>query len=113
MKRLMIWSIALMASLLLSSQMQAQQTREQARRGHHLARTGCAGCHGVERGARRSPVAAAPLFTHIANTRGMTATQISAAMQTAAHRRMPSFRLNRDQLIDITFYILSLKQTAQ
>ncbi len=112
MKRVMIWSIALMASLLLSSQMQAQQIREQAR-GHHLARTGCAGCHGVEKGSRRSPVAAAPLFAHIANTPRMTATQISAAMQTAAHRRMPNFRLNSDQLIDIAFYILSLKQTAQ
>ncbi len=109
MERPMAWSIAFMASLLGSSQAQAQQI-DQAKRGLFVAKLVCAQCHSVEKRSRRSPDAAAPRFEEIANSPGMTAAEISAALQTTPHRTMPNVRLNRDELSNLVTYILSLKR---
>ena len=109
MERTMVWSIALMASLLAGSQAQAQQIN-QAKRGLVVAKFACAQCHSVEKRSRRSPDAAAPPFEDIANSPGMTAMAISMALETIPHRTMPNVRLNRDQLGDLVTYILSLKR---
>ena len=112
MERAMVWSIAIMVSLLASSQAQAQQIN-QAKRGHSLAKLICAQCHAVEKRSRRSPDAAAPRFEDIANSPGMTATAISVALQTTPHRTMPKYRPNRQALSDLTAYILSLKRAKR
>jgi mono/diheme cytochrome c family protein len=112
MARAMIWSIAVMTSLVASSHSSAQQT-DQAKRGLFVAKQVCAQCHAVERGSRHSPDAAAPRFEAIANSSGMSATAISVALQTTPHRTMPNVRMNRDQLDDLVTYILSLKRTRR
>ena len=94
--------------VLASSQVQAQRV-DRAKRGLILARQICSQCHAVEKGAR-SPTVSAPPFEVIANTPGMTATAISAALQTS-HRTMPNVMLDSDQLSKIVAYLLSLKQT--
>ena len=106
MDRATIWSIAFMASL-AGSQVQAQQI-DQTKLGLFVAKQVCAQCHAVEKRSRRSPDAAAPRFADIANSRGMTATAISVALQTTPHRTMPNVRLNRDQLSDLVTYIRTL-----
>ena len=110
MERAMVYWIALMASLLASSQAQAQN---QAKRGLFVAKQVCAQCHAVERRSRRSPDAAAPRFEDIANSPGTTATTISVALQTTSHRTMPNVRMNRDELNNLVAYILSLKGTKR
>lgn len=109
MERATVWSIAIMVSLLASSQAQAQQIH-QAKRGLFMAKLVCAQCHSVEKRSRRSPDPAAPRFEDIANSPKMTATAISVALQTTPHRTMPNVRLNRDDLRNLTTYILSLKR---
>ena len=106
---MVLW-IALLASLLASSQAQAQN---QANRGLFVAKQVCAQCHAVGKKSRRSPNAAAPRFGDIANSPGTTATTISAALQTTPHRTMPNVRMNRDELNNLVTYILSLKATKQ
>ena len=109
MKRAMVWSIALMVSLLASSQAQAQQTN-QAKRGLSVAKMACVHCHAVQKTSRRSPVAAAPRFVDIANSQGMTATKIIAALETTPHRTMPTWKINTEARNDLVTYILSLKR---
>ena len=56
----------------------------------------------------RSPNANAPRFQAIASIPGMTATALSAALNTP-HRVMPNIMLATDEQADIIAYILSLK----
>jgi mono/diheme cytochrome c family protein len=112
MARAMIWLMAIMPSLVASSHSSAQQT-DQAKRGLFVAKQVCAQCHAVEKRSRRSPDAAAPRFEDIANSPGMSATAITAALQTTPHRTMPNVRMNRDQLDDLVTYILSLQRTQR
>jgi cytochrome c553 len=112
MERAMVWSIAFMAALLATSQLQAQQTSE-AKRGLSVAKMFCAHCHSIGKRSRRSPDPAAPRFEDIANSPGMTATTISVALQTTPHRTMPTFKPNREALSDLSTYILSLKRAKR
>jgi cytochrome c553 len=107
MKRAMVWSIAVMM-LLASGQAQAQQ-REVG--GLSVAKAVCARCHAVEKNSPPSRDAAAPRFEDIANLPGITAREISKALQTIPHRRMPNFRMDSGVLDDLVTYILSLKRT--
>jgi mono/diheme cytochrome c family protein len=109
MKRRLMWSAALMTLGLVNSQIQAQQIKE----GLSLAKFACAHCHAIDKGSARSPNPAAPRFVDIANTPGMSAMQISTALQTAPHRTMPNVRLNSGDLNNLIGYILSLKRAPQ
>ena len=65
-------------------------------------------CHAVQKEYSRSPNANAPRFQAIASIPGMTATALSAALNTP-HRVMPNIMLATDEQADIVAYILSLK----
>ena len=80
----------------------------QSSRGLVLAQRLCAECHAVQREYSRSPNANAPRFQAIASIPGMTATALSAALNTS-HRAMPNIMLAADEQADIITYILSLK----
>jgi len=110
-RAIVVSSAALMAALLATSQVQAQQM-DRPKRGHILAKQVCAQCHAVEERSVNSPNAAAPRFEDIANTPGMTAMAISAALHTS-HATMPNVMLDSDELNDIVAYILSLKQAKR
>ena len=107
MKRAMVWSIAVM-TLPASGQAQAQQ-REVG--GLSVAKAVCARCHAVEKNSPPSRDAAAPRFEDIANLPGITAREISKALQTMPHRRMPNYMMDSGVLGDLVTYILSLKRT--
>jgi len=85
----------------------AQQVGE-ARAGLELAQRLCAQCHAVGKDEGRSPNANAPRFQVIASVPGMTATALSAALNTS-HRTMPNIILDAEQQANIVTYILSLK----
>jgi mono/diheme cytochrome c family protein len=104
-------SIAVLAPLLASGQIRAQPM-DQPRQGLVLARQICAQCHAVEPGSLNSPNPAAPRFDVIANIPGMTATAISATLNTS-HRTMPNVILDSDQAGAIIAYLLSLKRAAR
>jgi mono/diheme cytochrome c family protein len=85
----------------------AQQVGE-ARAGLELAQRLCSQCHAVSKDESRSPNANAPRFQTIASVPGMTATALSAALNTS-HRTMPNIILDAEQQANIIAYILSLK----
>jgi cytochrome c len=86
----------------------AGQEIGQSSRGLTLAQQLCAECHAVQKEYPRSPNANAPRFQAIAAIPGMTATALSAALNTS-HRAMPNILLAADEQADIIAYILSLK----
>jgi len=86
----------------------AGQEIGQPSRGLALAQRLCAECHAVQKEHSRSPNANAPRFQAIASIPGMTATALSAALNTS-HRAMPNILLAADEQADIIAYILSLK----
>ena len=86
----------------------AGQEIGQSSRGLALAQRLCAECHAVQKEYSRSPNANAPRFQAIASIPGMTATALSAVLNTP-HRAMPNIMLAADEQADILAYILSLK----
>ncbi len=77
------------------------------RKGRALARVVCAACYAVDKG-RPSPNAGAPAFEAIASTRGMSGPALAVALRTA-HRTMPDFVIEGEELSGVIAYILSLK----
>ena len=86
----------------------AGQEIGQSSRGLVLAQRLCTECHAVQKEYSRSPNANTPRFQAIAAIPGMTATALSAALNTS-HRAMPNIMLPGDEQADIIAYILSLK----
>jgi mono/diheme cytochrome c family protein len=79
------------------------------RQGLAIARDLCSECHAVEPSQPLSPDGRAPRFDAIAMTPGMTATALTAALQTS-HRAMPNIILDSDQKAHIIAYIMSLRR---
>jgi mono/diheme cytochrome c family protein len=102
----LIWSTTFVT--LAASAASAQDGGDRAQ-GLMLARQLCSECHAVEPSQASSPNGTAPRFEIIANTPGMTAIALSAALQTP-HRTMPNVMLNSDQLRSIVAYILGLRR---
>src|SRR5262249_11782503 len=84
------------------------QASGEASRGFVLAQRLCAECHAIQKEYSRSPNANVPRFQAVASIPGMTATALSAALNTS-HRAMPNIMLPADEQADIIAYILSLK----
>jgi mono/diheme cytochrome c family protein len=95
------------ASAMAIAHASAQQVGQPGR-GLASARHLCAECHAVQKGEAQSPNDNAPPFQAIASVPGMTATALSATLNTP-HRTMPNIMLAADEQADIVAYILSLK----
>ena len=102
--RTLIISIA--ATVATVSAAQAQDVRQ----GRKLAREVCASCHAISPDQQHSPRAAAPTFQRIARTPGMTATALNVWLTSHEHPTMPRFKLSRNEVRDVSAYILSLKR---
>ena len=100
--------LAVVIALAMPAGHGAGQEIGQSSRGLVLAQRLCAECHAVQKEYSRSPNANAPRFQAIASIPGMTATALSAALNTS-HRAMPNILLAADEQADIIAYILSLK----
>jgi mono/diheme cytochrome c family protein len=96
-----------MLLLVLASGASAQDIGQPGR-GRAAALRLCSDCHAVERGTL-SPMFNAPAFELVANTPGMNATALSAALQTS-HRTMPNLVLEPGDFSDVIAYILSLQR---
>jgi mono/diheme cytochrome c family protein len=79
-----------------------------AEQGLAIAREKCAECHLVVKERGRSTYDNAPTFVAIANTRGMSATALRAALNTS-HREMPNLVIKASEADSIIAYILSLR----
>jgi mono/diheme cytochrome c family protein len=107
----MIQRLILLAALVafpIPSGSSTAQEVGSAGRGLALARQVCAQCHAVEKGQAQSPNADVPTFQEIASIPGMTATALSAALNTS-HRTMPNLMLDPEERAHIVAHILGLK----
>lgn len=77
-------------------------------KGQAIARRSCVACHAIDAGEAASPNLKAPPFARMAQTPGMTAIALRAALQTS-HRTMPNLVLRQGPREDVIAYILSLK----
>ena len=100
--------LAVVIALAMPAGHGAGQEIGQSSRGLALAQRLCSECHAVQKEYSRSPKANAPRFQAIASIPGMTATALSATLNTS-HRAMPNILLAADEQADIIAYILSLK----
>ena len=82
--------------------------RGDVREGEQFAKAVCAECHAVSKGQVRSPSRAAPSFSDIAASPGLTATAIRVWLQTP-HPTMPNITLSDLEKDNVVAYLLSLK----
>ena len=78
--------------------------------GLAIARERCAECHLTVKENGRTTNEKAPTFARIANSPGMTATALRAALNTS-HRTMPNLVVKDDDADSIIAYILSLRDS--
>ena len=76
-------------------------------RGWTIATQLCSECHVIGR-ASQPGVFAGPAFLRVANMPSTTGPALSVVLQ-SHHQRMPSLRLDRDEMDAIIDYILSLR----
>ena len=102
-------AISLICLALLAAATGRLQAQEEGdlRKGRVLAREVCAACHAIDKGPP-SPNADAPTFEAIATSPGMSGRALAVALR-RAHRTMPNFVIEGDELTNIIVYILSLK----
>nr|WP_294529256.1 c-type cytochrome [uncultured Rhodopila sp.] len=77
--------------------------------GRALAQRWCDTCHVVDQQQQRGTSTGAPTFAAIANMKSTTAMALRVFLQTP-HGRMPDLHLTRDEISDVSAYILSLKR---
>ena len=76
--------------------------------GRQLAETWCSTCHVVGPSVTRGASNGAPPFAAVAQMKSTTPMSLHAFLQTP-HARMPDLHLTRDQIDDLSAYILSLR----
>ena len=74
--------------------------------GRQIARRWCSGCHEVGTAPVHNDVS--PAFWSIARMPGTTEMSLHAFLSTP-HQRMPDYSLSRQEIADISAYIVSLK----
>ena len=76
--------------------------------GEKIAKTWCIGCHQVGPEPSRANDVVPP-FAAIAASKGMTTTSLTVFLMTP-HTKMPDYSLSRQQIRDVSAYIMSLKR---
>jgi mono/diheme cytochrome c family protein len=98
--------IALLASLCVPAV--AQEIGDIAA-GRRLAENWCSSCHVVDASSRQGVSSGAPTFSAIARMKSTTPMGLRAFLQTP-HSRMPDLHMTREEIDNITAYILSLRR---
>ena len=83
-------------------------TAQDLKKGEEIAHMWCAGCHVVDRQTPQTRNDAVPSFVAIAGQTSTTSISL-AAFLTTSHPRMPNYTLSRQEIRDVSGYILSLK----
>lgn len=77
--------------------------------GGRIAHTLCVNCHMVDASGPATGSDRLLSFSWIANQKGLTSTTLPAWLSTS-HQRMPDFNLTRDEIRQVSAYILSLRK---
>jgi mono/diheme cytochrome c family protein len=77
--------------------------------GHRIAEKWCLNCHVVAADARSGTSTGAPTFVAIAQMKSISPLSLRVFLQTP-HARMPDLHLTREEIDDLTDYILSLRK---
>jgi mono/diheme cytochrome c family protein len=77
--------------------------------GRHLAENWCSSCHVVDASSREGVSNGVPTFPAIARMKSTTQMALRAFLQTP-HSRMPDLHMSREEIDNITAYILSLRR---
>jgi cytochrome c len=80
--------------------------------GRHIAETWCSSCHVVSAGQSQGTSTGAPPFRAIAAETSITPMALAVFLQTP-HHRMPDLHLSRQEIADVSAYILSLRTPAK
>ena len=107
----LLTAIPLLSAILLGTAIQsvAAQDIGDLAAGRHLAETWCSSCHQVDPAQQRGVDNGVPTFTAIARMPSTTPLALRAFLQTP-HAQMPDLHLSRDEIDDLTGYILSLRR---
>jgi len=103
--------IPLLSAILLTASLRhvAAQDVGDVAAGRDLCETWCSSCHVVSRAPQRGTSNGTPTFTAIARMRSTTPLSLGVFLQTP-HSGMPDLHLSRDEIDNITAYILSLRR---
>jgi mono/diheme cytochrome c family protein len=115
--RLLVIALAALAAALAQAQAQTPTpptapADPAAMRGLAYARQSCAGCHSVEPGVPGMPDAAAPSFTAVAATPGMTSMALNVWFNTS-HPNMPNLIISGPVKDDLLAYFDVLRAAAK
>src|SRR5580692_9372613 len=74
--------------------------------GHHLAVRWCSSCHVVDPAQQHQGSDAVPTFAAIAAMKSTTAASLAVFLATP-HARMPDYALGREEIANVSAYVLS------
>lgn len=77
--------------------------------GGQIAKTWCAGCHLIGRTDQKIANDATPSFASIARMNSTTSTSLEVFLSTP-HAKMPDYTLTRDEIRNVSAYIMSLRK---
>jgi hypothetical protein len=104
--------LAIPALLAVCFNLPAHAQTSDAERGKAYARRACAECHEVEPGIPAAPHAAAPDFSSIAATPGMTAMALNVWL-TTSHPTMPNLIVPQKEKEDLMAYFAALREARK
>jgi mono/diheme cytochrome c family protein len=104
----MVWVVAVAVSALVVPPAVAQDAGDRLA-GRELATRWCSSCHVVDPTQQRQGSDAVPTFASIAAMQSTTAASLRAFLSTP-HTPMPDFSLSRDDIANVSAYILSLRK---
>jgi mono/diheme cytochrome c family protein len=107
-RRMALAAVPLLACVAASRGASAEEVGDAAA-GRRLAETWCSTCHIVTGGQSQGTSTGAPTFAAIAADKAITPLALSAFLQTP-HHRMPDLHLSRNEIDDVSAYILSLRR---
>jgi mono/diheme cytochrome c family protein len=102
----------LLLLLLASSSPAGAQMAGDPVAGHRLSETWCTNCHIVSGTQSQAASTGAPSFRAVAAQKAVTPMALSAFLQTP-HHRMPDLHLSREEIDDVSAYILSLRPSSK
>ena len=106
-----IWLARIIAAAVVAAVALRAGAQESGNRcaGHELARRWCSSCHVVDPTQQRQGSDAVPTFAAIAAMKSTTPASLRVFLSTP-HARMPDYALSRDNIADVSAYILSLRK---
>ena len=110
----LVWSAVVMlalcgATLPADAAATASKSILDVTEGDRIAHTLCINCHAVDTGGPAIRSDRLLSFSSIANQKNLTSTTLPAWLNTS-HERMPDFNLTRDEIRQVSAYILSLRK---